>query len=85
MHVAWCLPYKTAMNLNNCARPAHAYVALVTYSLREGISPGWVIFSSPPGSGDEIALVLADQWMPGMSGVECLACVRVQFPNSTNT
>jgi len=32
--------------------------------------------------GNEVALVLADQWMPGMSGVEFLARVREFYPNA---
>jgi thioredoxin reductase (NADPH) len=32
--------------------------------------------------GDEVALVLAEQWMPGMTGVEFLARVREFYPNA---
>jgi thioredoxin reductase (NADPH) len=33
-------------------------------------------------AGEEVALVLADQWMPGTSGMEFLACARRLFPTA---
>jgi thioredoxin reductase (NADPH) len=33
-------------------------------------------------AGEEVAVVLADQWMPGMSGTEFLARVRHHFPTA---
>jgi thioredoxin reductase (NADPH) len=33
-------------------------------------------------AGEEVALVLADQWMPGTSGMEFLACARRLYPTA---
>jgi thioredoxin reductase (NADPH) len=33
-------------------------------------------------AGDRVALVLADQWMPGMEGKDFLACARALYPDA---
>lgn len=65
-----------------------ASLALVTEELRTRYERDYRIFSESSaraalerlsalaGTGEEVALILADQWMPEMSGVELLAAAR---------
>ncbi len=59
-------------------RYEHGYRVICSTSAEDGMR----ILEHARATGNEIALVLADQWMPGMTGAEFLAHSKQTFPTA---